>query len=140
MAVTLNAPNDWKDHTSLLDYGFSQMESIDLCDAHEICIPVSVVGGASNAVFVSNPAALTVSISKNHSKVIKTIEIPRFLYASVEAGERVGRVLYQSDLDGDGTLETIGEVSLVAQGAVDRIKTRKSFFEWLRSLFQRNYK
>ena len=140
VAVTLNAPDDWKDHTSLLDYGFSQMESIDLCDAHEICIPVSVVGGTNNAVFVSNPAALTVSISKNHSKIIKTIEIPRFLYASVEAGERVGRVLYQSDLDGDGTLETIGEMSLTAQGTVDRVKSRKTFFEWLRSLFQRNYK
>ena len=140
VAVTLNDPDDWRDHTAMLDYGFSQMETIDLCDAHEICIPVSVVGGTSDAVFVSNPAALTVSVSKKHSKIIKTIEIPRFLYASVQSGERVGRVLYQSDLDGDGTLETIGEASLIAQSSVDRIKKRKSFFKWLRSLFQRNNK
>ena len=140
VAVTLNDPDDWRDHTAMLDYGFSQMATIDLCDAHEICIPVSVVGGTSDAVFVSNPAALTVSVSKKHSKIIKTIEIPRFLYASVQSGERVGRVLYQSDLDGDGTLETIGEASLIAQSSVDRIKKRKSFFEWLRSLFQRNNK
>ena len=83
---------------------------------------------------------MTVSIPKRHSEIRKVVELPRFLYASVGAGDVVGRVVYQSDLDGDGTLETIGEVSLVAQGAVDRIKTRKSFFEWLRSLFQRNYK
>ena len=140
VSVTLNAPDDWKDHTSLLDYGFSQMESIELCDAHEICVPVSVVGGTDNAVFVSNPASLAVAIPKDHSKIVKTVELPRFLYASVEAGERVGRVLYQSDLDGDGVLETVGEVSLTAQGSVERMKVKKSFFEWLRSLFQRKDK
>ncbi len=137
VAVTLNAPDDWRDHTAMLDYGFSQMESVDLCDAHEICIPVSVVGGMTDAVFVSNQAPLTVSIPKNHSKITKIVEIPRFLYASVEAGERVGRVLYQSDLDGDGKPETIGEVSLTSQGSVERMKTRRTFWEWLRSLFQR---
>ena len=140
VAVTLNAPDDWKDHTSLLDYGFSQMESIELCGAHEICVPVSVVGGTYDAVFVSNPAPLTVAISKDHSKIIKTVELPRFLYASVEAGDRVGRVLYQSDLDGDGKLETIGEVSLIAQGSVGRMKVKRTFFEWLISLFQRKNK
>ena len=140
VAVTLNAPDDWKDHTSLLDYGFSQMESIELCSAHEICVPVSVVGGMDNAVFVSNPAPLTVAITKDHSKIIKTVELPRFLYASVETGERVGRVLYQSDLDGDGNLETIGEVSLTAQGSVERMKVKRTFFEWLKSLFQRKDK
>jgi len=140
VVVTLNAPDDWRDHTSLLDYGFTQMESVELCDAHEICIPVSVVGGLTDAVFVSNPAPLTVSIPKNHTEIVKTVEIPRFLYASVETGERVGRVLYQSDLDGDGRLETVGEVSLTAQGNVDRIKVKKGFWEWLRSLFQRKNK
>ena len=128
VAVTLNAPDDWRDHTALLDYGFSQMESIELCDAHEICVPVSVVGGEKDAVFVSNPASLTVAIVKNHSEIVKTVELPRFLYASVEAGERVGRILYQSDLDGDGVLETIGEVSLTAQGGVERMKVRKTFW------------
>lgn len=138
VAVTLNAPDDWRDHTALLNYGFAQMESVKLCNAHEICIPVSVVGGIRDAVFVSNPMALTVSISKNHSTIVKTVELPRFLYASVEAGERVGRVLYQSDLDGDGRLETIGEVSLTAQGRVERVKGRKTFWEWLKGLFGKN--
>ena len=46
----------------------------------------------------------------------------------------------QSDLDGDGRLETIGEVSLTSQGNVDRIKVKRSFWEWLRSLFQRKNK
>jgi D-alanyl-D-alanine carboxypeptidase/D-alanyl-D-alanine carboxypeptidase (penicillin-binding protein 5/6) len=140
VAVTLNAPDDWKDHTSLLDYGFSQMESIELCGAHEICVPVSVVGGSDDAIFVSNPAPLTVAISKEHSEIVKTVELPRFLYASVERGERVGRVIYQSDLDGDGVLETIGETSLTAQGSVGQTKKKRTFLEWLRSLFQRKDK
>lgn len=137
IAVTLNAPSDWNDHTSLLDYGFSQMESVELCDAHEVCTPLSVVGGTANAVFISNPQALTVAIPKKHSEIVKTLEAPRFLYAEVTSGETVGRLLYQCDLNGDGTLETIGETPLVAQSSVARIKAKKSFWQWLRSIFQK---
>ena len=137
VAVTLNAPDDWQDHTSLLDFGFSQMETVELCDAHEVCTPISVVGGETDAVFVSNPQGLTVSIPRDHTEIVKTVEAPRFLFASVEAGETVGRLLYRCDLNGDGNLETVGEVPLTAQSGVERIKVKKNFWQWLCSLFGR---
>ena len=137
IAVTLNAPNDWRDHTALLDYGFSQMESIYPCDAHQICIPVSVVGGDRSAVFVSNSQELTVSIPKAHSEIQKVVEIPRFLYATVEAGDVIGRVVYQCDLNEDGALETIGSVTLTAQTTVRPGNKKRTFWQWLRSLWVR---
>ncbi len=137
VAVTLHAPDDWQDHTAMLDYGFSQMESVSLCDAHEICMPLSVVGGEDSAVFVSNPQGLTIAIPKNHSEIKKTVEAPRFLYASVDAGETVGKVIYKCDLDGDGKIETIGEIPLTAQSGVARTQVKKGFWQWLKSLFGR---
>ena len=137
LAVTLNAPDDWRDHTALLDYGFSQMEVLALCDAHEICLPVSVVGGAQNTVFVSNPDGFTVSIPKSHSEIRKVVELPRFLYASVGAGDVVGRVVYQSDLDGDGKLEDVGSVPLTAQVSVKQSHRKQTIWQWLRGLFSR---
>ena len=137
IAVTLNAPDDWRDHTSLLDYGFSKMETVTLCEAHQICLPVSVVGGEQNAVFVSNSDELTVAIPINHSEIKKIVEVPRFLYASVEAGDMVGRLVYQSDLDGDGTAETIGEVALTAQTSVKQKNGKKTIWQWLCSLWRR---
>ena len=137
IAVTLNASDDWRDHTALLDFGFSQMEMVALCDPHQICLPISVVGGDGNAVFVSNPHGLTVAIPKNHSQITKIVEIPRFLYASVHAGETVGRVVYRCDLDGDGKLETIGDVPLTAQTSVEQTKGRRSLWQWFLSLWKR---
>ena len=137
IAVTLNAPDDWRDHTSLLDYGFSKMETVTLCEAHQICLPVSVVGGERSAVFVSNSDELTVAIPINHSEIKKIVEVPQFLYASVEAGDMVGRLVYQSDLDGDGTAETIGEVALTAQTSVKQKNGKKTIWQWLCSLWRR---
>ena len=138
IAVTLNAPDDWRDHTTLLDYGFEQMETVSLCDPHQICMPVSVVGGDRDTVFVSNPQSLTVAIPKKHSHIEKVVEIPRFLYATVETGEVVGRVRYRCDLDGDGKAETVGEVSLTAQSNVTRTRGRRGLWEWLKSLWKKN--
>ena len=43
IAVTLNAPNDWEDHTALLDYGFSQVEPYQLAGG-DVRLTVPVVG------------------------------------------------------------------------------------------------
>lgn len=137
IAVTLNAPDDWRDHTSLLDFGFSRMETVRLCDAHQVCMPLSVVRGNAEAVFISNPQALTVAIPKDHAPITRVVEAPRFLFASVEAGDEVGQLVFFCDLNGDGRQEIIGETPLIAQGSVERNPPKKSFWQWLCALFGR---
>lgn len=136
IVVTLNAPDDWNDHAELLDYGFSLRESVTLCEPDGICIAVPVVGGAKSSVIVSNPEGLLRSLPKEHPEITRTVELPRFLYAPVETGETVGRVLFRCDLDRDGKAEVIGEAPLTVQYGVEQAEPpKKSFWQWLRSLF-----
>ncbi len=135
IAVTLNASNDWIDHASLLDYGFTQRKSVLLCRENEICMTLPVIGGDKTSVTVSNPQALSVSLPTACEKVEQSIELPRFLYASVSEGETVGRVLFFCDTDGDGVREVLGEAPLIAQGSVERQPVKRGFWQWLCSLF-----
>lgn len=135
IAVTLNAPNDWNDHSAMLDHGFSVRTSALLCEAHGICLPVDVVGGVQGAVTVSNPEPLSTSLPIEHGEIYKTVELPRFLYAEVASGEIVGYAIYRCDLDGDGDAEEIGRVPLKVQSGVEKMKKKKGFWQWLRSLF-----
>ncbi len=138
IAVTLNAPNDWNDHSSLFDMGFTLRKSVNLTDANGVCFPMDVVGGASACVMVSNPQALRTSLPSDAPSITKTVEAERFLYAPVAEGETVGKVVFRCDLDGDGKAEIIGETELKTQSGVDRAKKKRSFWQWLRSLFTKS--
>lgn len=135
IAVTLNAPDDWNDHTAMLDYGFSVMRSTVLCRPHEVLLQIPLVNATANALNVSNPEGITVALPINHPEIKMTVEAPRFLFAPVKAGDRVGTVLYRSDLDGDGIAECIGTAPLLAQTDATQQKTKKTFWQWLLSLF-----
>ncbi len=120
IAVTLNAPNDWQDHTAMLDYGFTQRRAVTFCEANGICVPIPVVGGVDDAVIASNPDSAVYSLSVSAPPIEMTVETPRFLYASVEAGEVVGQAVFFCDTDGDGTAEELARVPLTAQASVSK--------------------
>ncbi|MBQ2735434.1 MAG: D-alanyl-D-alanine carboxypeptidase, partial [Clostridia bacterium] len=107
IAVTLNAPDDWDDHTKMLDYGFSRYESVLLCEGESLLTPLSVVGGEDNYVMVCNVDALRVTLPTGHGAITKTVELPRFVYAPMRNGEPVGRVVFRCDVNGDGIKETV---------------------------------
>ncbi|HBE14551.1 MAG TPA: hypothetical protein DCY74_10315, partial [Clostridiales bacterium] len=46
--------NDWADHRSLLDYGFSQYETFVLAEEKSIQIEVPVVGGVISQTVLTN--------------------------------------------------------------------------------------
>jgi len=135
IAVTLNAPDDWNDHKTLLDHGFSAFESVTLCSDGEFRLPMAIVGGIEHYVMLSNTEALRITLPREHEKITRTVEMPRFLYASVGKGEVIGRVVWRCDLDGDGYAEEIAEVALCALYDVDRLVPRRNFWQWLCSLF-----
>ena len=134
IAVTLNAPDDWNDHKTLLDYGFSAFESVELCTADEFRMPMSVIGGCESYVMLSNAEARRVTLPTGHGKILRTVEMPRFAYAEIAEGEVVGQVVWRCDRDGDGYAEIIAEVELCALYDVERIRVRRSFWQWLCAL------
>ena len=134
IAVTLNAPNDWMDHTAMLDYGFTKYRSVILCEAEAILLSCPVVGGEESCVTVRNTDALRVTLPIGHGKVTKTVELPPFEYAPIAEGTVLGHVVFRCDTDGDGTQEVVGIADLVAADAVVKVP-RRGFWAWLKGLF-----
>jgi len=135
IAVTLNAPNDWQDHTDLFDYGMTRYRSVRLCERQEHCFEVAVVGGTHSVLTVSNQETLAVTLPRKSVAVNTTVELPRFLYAPISTDQTVGKVVYHADLDGDGISERLGEVALtVCQGV--EITPPKSFWQKIVDFFR----
>lgn len=111
IAVTLNAPNDWEDHTALLDYGFSQVEPYQLAGG-DVRLTVPVVGSPVEVVSLrgSNGGEVTLPLGQG-AQVERVVRVPKFLYAPVEAGEQVGEICWY--LEG----QLLGSAPLTAAGA-----------------------
>lgn len=125
IAVTLNAPNDWQDHTALLDYGFSQVEPYQLAGG-DVRLTVPVVGSPVEAVSLrgSNGGEVTLPLGQG-AQVERVVRVPKFLYAPVEAGEQVGEICWY--LEG----QLLGSVPLTAAGAAPLQEKAPSLWERL---------
>ncbi|WP_099204305.1 D-alanyl-D-alanine carboxypeptidase family protein [Scatolibacter rhodanostii] len=93
IAVTLNAPNDWNDHSSLFDYGFSQVEPVSF-DETTFRTQIPVIGGTDEILWVSGGTLATALPKDSTSTLNKVICLPKFVYAPVEAGDQVGSIEY----------------------------------------------
>ena len=97
IAVTLNDGNDWNDHISMYDYGFSQIENISLCDSQKI-FELPVVGSKKQIIKVIPKENCCVSVLKNQKENIsEKIYMPHFVYAPVEKNKIIGEVRYYID-------------------------------------------
>ncbi len=123
IAVTLNAPDDWNDHQAMLNYGFLQLEPMAVDDsAYRVSVPV--VGGTASTLSVMGEAGEPVVVPRGKAaQVERVVELPRFLYAPVTAGQIVGRVTYRLD----GT--TLAQTDLVAGEGVDCPVVEKTLFQ-----------
>ena len=125
IAVTLNAPNDWQDHTALLDYGFSQVEPYQLAGG-DVRLTVPVVGSPVEVVSLrgSNGGEVTLPLGQG-AQVERVVHAPKFLYAPVEAGEQVGEICWY--LEG----QLLGSAPLTAAGAAPLQEKAPSLWERL---------
>lgn len=125
IAVTLNAPNDWQDHTALLDYGFSQVEPYQLAGG-DVRLTVPVVGSPEELVSLrgSNGGEVTLPLGQG-AQVERVVHAPKFLYAPVEAGEQVGEICWY--LEG----QLLGSAPLTAAGAAPLQEKAPSLWERL---------
>ena len=88
IAVTLNDGDDWNDHISMHEYGFSQTEKRCFSENTEIAVVGSKV---QNIKVISDKAEIVLS---KDMEVEKKIYMPHFLYAPVEKGKEIGEVKY----------------------------------------------
>lgn len=97
IAVTLNAPDDWNDHTKMFDYGFSVVDKQEMkIDTSNLAVPV--IGGDKASVSVSLGEECHYPVLKGKSMSVKSeILLKNFIYAPVKEGQTVGEVRYYLD-------------------------------------------
>lgn len=99
--ATLNGGDYWNDHIALYDYAFSLVHRQPLPAAAPAECPVA--GGTADAVPLETDPLPEVILRQGES-VTAAAELPRFLWAPVEAGQVVGQVRYTA---GDRLLATV---------------------------------
>ncbi|MBE6718539.1 MAG: D-alanyl-D-alanine carboxypeptidase [Ruminococcaceae bacterium] len=124
IAVTLNAPNDWKDHTVMLDTGFESIITHNLAEKGSLSYKVPVVGGDKDYITVSNSESMKYTCKKDGSQITSELILDRFLFAPVMTGETVGQVIFYNNG------EEIGRLDLVTQDKVEQKIVKKKRFSF----------
>lgn len=131
VAVTLDAPSDWDDHTKMLDFGFNNYPARRLTTQDTFICQVPVISGTTRLADVRVRDTLSRVLTEEEVRFVRSeIELPRFVWAPLENGETVGIVRFM--LNG----EEIGHSELYADSEVPELPpVKKSFwkrlFEWL---------
>ena len=120
IAVTLNAPNDWQDHTNMLDYGFQNYEAVTLGD---FAADIPVVSGVKEIVRCTTVENISVLLPKSHGEIETRVEMYPFVYAPVIQGESLGRIVYICDG------KEIGEIEIAAAESVELSKQKYTVWD-----------
>lgn len=94
IAVTLNAPDDWNDHETLLNYGFSLYSKRTLAEAGKISFSLPILGGYQRSVLCTNAESVCAVLPNDAGEVRTVIEMKRFEFAPVCKGDVVGAVYF----------------------------------------------
>ena len=125
IAVTLNAPNDWQDHKSLLEQGFSEYTVKTIVTRGTCLGTVEVAGGEYPSVELIADEDFSYALTEGE-KVRIVIPGPGFVYAPVAQGQEAG-VAYLCLED-----RTVGKVALVYGQCIEQeIVKDPSFWERL---------
>lgn len=130
IAVTLSDPNDWDDHTKMLDFGFSGYENILLAAAGELEYPVSVTGGEQSTVIATNLSDVRTTLPRSHGDIGMSVMLSELAAAPVRRGDRLGTVTWTCD----GSEIAAAELS-AEYNAAKATNKKFNLLEWLLSLF-----
>lgn len=125
IAVTLNAPDDWNDHTKMLDYGFSVVKNYPLETG---CTAKTAVAGSGKSVGVFAESSELSLTPENRQKLERRVVLPRMVYGGVKQGQKLGELQF---LLGGKVVKT---VPLLARETVE-VKSELSLWQKILSFF-----
>ena len=82
IAVTIDDPDDWRDHARLLDYGFSQYTQKTVVEANQTVVQVRVTGGEAASVALVTREALCYPAMPDERAQLR-LRVPVFVRAPV---------------------------------------------------------
>ena len=131
IAVTLDAPDDWRDHKAMLDYGFEHYEKRVFYKAGEYSADIPLSDGYKGSAKVVNTAPLVLTVRKDCKDLSLRIEgFSRFLTAPVRSGQPFGQIVIAADG------KEISSPLVVAEDLVGKTKIRRSFFQKIADIFR----
>lgn len=87
ICVTLNAPDDWSDHSQLYDWAYSQYTVKPIIDCSRMTVPV--ISGEREYAGIE-PVGNSELFRAVDDELTLSYSLPRFTYAPVSAGELAG--------------------------------------------------
>lgn len=130
VCVTLNAPNDWDDHTKLYNYGFENITLKTFDDTgFSVEIPTNDPRAASVSAKSDSAFQVCIPISEE-DKIRRKVEIPSLCNLPVEKGQIIGNVVYYLGENVIGKNAIVSDETIVlenskSEGLFSKIK---SFF------------
>lgn len=122
IAVTINAPDDWRDHAALLEAGFREFHSRKVIRAGDCVGALEVESGQGHVVELIATEEFSYALTDDE-EIVVVLPSPGFVYAPVARGQDAGFAhLYLGD-------SLIGRVPLLYGETVERqIVEEKGFF------------
>lgn len=126
IAVTINAPNDWEDHKTLLEQGFTQFSPKELLQKGQCLGTVPVAGGNAGAVELLADGDYCYAMRPDETWRLE-LPKPGFVYAPVVQGQFAGYAhIFVDDV-------AVGKIPLIYGETIEQQAVPK--VPWWRKLF-----
>ena len=123
ICVTINAPDDWNDHATLLNQGFSGFQVLRLISKGQVMGMVEIAGGQSGKVNLLAAEDFDYALAEQE-KITTEIIGPGFVYAPVVMGAEAG--FAHLCIDG----KSVGKIPLIYGETIEQIPEKeKNFWE-----------
>ena len=128
VTVTLDAPNDWNDHSVMMNYGYNKLERIAFAEPFDHVYKLPVLDGIKEYVTVANIEGASIIAERDDRTVDEHIRLLRYAIAPIERGDILGELIYT--VEG----ETIARIPLVATETVNKAE-KQGLFDKMLSIF-----
>ena len=98
IAVTLHAPDDWRDHKNMLDYGFNRLSIIEPDKLSKTRFEVPVIGGRSDYVIaeLDYKSLKPLIYEADEEPPVARIIMKKYLVAPIEENYEIGEIVYST--------------------------------------------
>jgi len=91
VCVTLNAPDDWDDHSALYNWGFENYKYECPIKKGQVIAEVPVISGQEDTVQIVTEDGMSLLLGDSDT-VETVINAPKFIYAGIESGQNAGSI------------------------------------------------
>ncbi len=129
ISVSLDAPDDWRDHKKMLDLGFSTYERIKVSDIVPPEYSIPVISGTSDTVNakIENADGIYLIKKKSDPDIVAVKNIRMYVAAPVKCGDELGEVIFTA-----GGRE-ICRAKVIATQNIAETKKKFNFFDIFKS-------